>query len=144
MPFRFADPSELRSMADRIGRQAAATRAGADSLGRAVGAVGWAGRAADAFRAQAGGVVHHLGRAADGLDVAAAALRGHAENVQRELGRLLQLGDDLAELGGDLLGTISAPFTDPGAALGELGNDLADGVKVIGDVADSALGLVGL
>ncbi|HZC72937.1 MAG TPA: hypothetical protein VE442_19730 [Jatrophihabitans sp.] len=127
------DPSELYAVADRISQHATATRAQALRLGAAVGALGWRGLAAAAFRAEAELTIAALRSAAGRLDDAAAALRRHA-------GRVGALYDDFKALGIDGLQALTDTVVHPDRLLSDGTQLLSDGV----DLVDDALSVVGL
>jgi WXG100 family type VII secretion target len=128
MPALFADPAQLRAIAERIARHAAAARAQAGRIGMQLAHPGWAGAAARAFHGQARALVHDLRRAAQRLDDAADALRRHAANVEHALAGLAKLAADGIDLGLDVAHTIGDLVTNPG-------NVLNDGRELVRDVA---------
>lgn len=78
------DPDALRALATRVDTQAAHL-AGLDGGLTPGTAVAWRGRAADRFEFELGVLRRGLGDTCDQLRAAAAALRSHADTVEREL-----------------------------------------------------------
>jgi uncharacterized protein YukE len=124
----FADPGELRAVADRIARHAAAARAQAGAIGAHLAQPGWAGVAARAFHTHARALMRDLRRAAQRVDDAADALRRHAANVEHALAGLARLAADGVDLGVDVAHTVGDLATNPG-------NLLNDGRTLVRDIA---------
>jgi uncharacterized protein YukE len=124
----FADPREIRAIAERIRRHADAARAHSATIGTHVAQLEWAGIAAGAFRMQARALMGDLRVAARRLDDAADALRRHAANVEHALTSLAKLAIDGIDLGTDVVHTLGDLATNPG-------NLLHDGRALVGDIA---------
>lgn len=124
----FADPGELRAIAERIRRHADAARAHSAAIGTHLAHLQWTGVAAGAFRTQARALMRDLRAAAQRLDDAADALRRHAANVEHALSGLAKLALDGIDLGTDLAHTLGDLATNPG-------NLLHDGRELVSDIA---------
>jgi ABC-type transporter Mla subunit MlaD len=151
MPFLFADPAELRAIAERLTRHAEVIRAVRDRVGVAAEQAGWRGTAAGAFAAvltpALGAITHSTARiddASDALHRLAAAVEGFLDDLRRTARDGRELLDDGARLLADAIGDPADVPGDVAAAAHDAGHLVVDAADVAGDMLGGVTDLLGL